>query len=257
MSSWNDHPRQNQTKKRPNKSTFYFCDLTSTTYRGSHSAKNGISPLCCFKGAKSRVLLLIKVPQVFEHVHITDKRGENSRRNEQIRWRSPQSHLNRCFLTCSEYRASSAAVFANVSPSGQFTRGGQVENLNRKYCTHADQPVLAVQIKRHLWNQFSVRATRCRLTRRNHRTNHTSLDNFKRAYPCRIIARPRLNIRLVRWRRASLQLRQKNKKEKNNNNLHGHAKLFQPLLFQLFGLEQEFKAGLAMVVGEVESVGPL
>lgn len=38
---------------------------------------------------------------------------------------------------------------------------------------------------------------------------------------------------------------------------HGHAKLLQPLLFQLFGLEEEFKAALALVVSEVESVGPL
>ena len=38
---------------------------------------------------------------------------------------------------------------------------------------------------------------------------------------------------------------------------HGHAKLLQPLLFQLFGLEEKFKAVLALVVSEVESVGPL
>lgn len=38
---------------------------------------------------------------------------------------------------------------------------------------------------------------------------------------------------------------------------HGHAKLLQPLLFQLFGLEEELKAALALVVSEVESVGPL
>lgn len=38
---------------------------------------------------------------------------------------------------------------------------------------------------------------------------------------------------------------------------HGHAKLLQPLLLQLFGLEEELKAILALVVGEVESVGPL
>lgn len=42
-----------------------------------------------------------------------------------------------------------------------------------------------------------------------------------------------------------------------NTHSHGHAKLLQPLLFQLFGLEEEFKAALALVVGEVESVGPL
>lgn len=39
--------------------------------------------------------------------------------------------------------------------------------------------------------------------------------------------------------------------------LHGHAELFQPLLFQVFGLEKELKAALALVMSEVESVGPL
>ena len=43
--------------------------------------------------------------------------------------------------------------------------------------------------------------------------------------------------------------------EKTNS--HGHAKLLQPLLLQLFGLEEEFKAALALVVSEVEAVGPL
>lgn len=43
-------------------------------------------------------------------------------------------------------------------------------------------------------------------------------------------------------------------KEKHS---HGHAKLLQPLLLQLFGLEEEFKAVLALVVSEVESVRPL
>lgn len=38
---------------------------------------------------------------------------------------------------------------------------------------------------------------------------------------------------------------------------HGHAKLLQPLLFQLFGLEEELEAALALFVREVESVGPL
>lgn len=38
---------------------------------------------------------------------------------------------------------------------------------------------------------------------------------------------------------------------------HGHAELFQPLLFQVFGLEKELKAALALVMSEVESVGPL
>lgn len=38
---------------------------------------------------------------------------------------------------------------------------------------------------------------------------------------------------------------------------HGHAELLQPLLFQLFGLEEELEAALALVVSEVESVGPL
>lgn len=38
---------------------------------------------------------------------------------------------------------------------------------------------------------------------------------------------------------------------------HGHAKALQPLLFQLFGLEEELEAALSLVVREVESVGPL
>ena len=39
--------------------------------------------------------------------------------------------------------------------------------------------------------------------------------------------------------------------------LQGHAKLFQPLLLQFFGLEEELKATLTLVMCEVESVGPL
>lgn len=42
-----------------------------------------------------------------------------------------------------------------------------------------------------------------------------------------------------------------------DTNLHGHSKLLQPLLLQLFGLEEELKAALALIVSEVESVGPL
>lgn len=42
-----------------------------------------------------------------------------------------------------------------------------------------------------------------------------------------------------------------------NNNSHRHAELLQPLLFQLFGLKEELEAALALVVREVESVGPL
>lgn len=38
---------------------------------------------------------------------------------------------------------------------------------------------------------------------------------------------------------------------------HGHAELLQPLLFQLFGLEEELEAALALFMREVESVGPL
>lgn len=38
---------------------------------------------------------------------------------------------------------------------------------------------------------------------------------------------------------------------------HGHAELVQPLLFQLFGLEEELEAALALFMREVESVGPL
>lgn len=38
---------------------------------------------------------------------------------------------------------------------------------------------------------------------------------------------------------------------------HGHAKLLQPLLLQLFGLEEELEAALTLFVREVESVGPL
>lgn len=45
--------------------------------------------------------------------------------------------------------------------------------------------------------------------------------------------------------------------QKESTHSHGHAKLLQPLLFQLFGLEEEFKAALALVVSEVESMGPL
>ena len=38
---------------------------------------------------------------------------------------------------------------------------------------------------------------------------------------------------------------------------HSHAELLQPLLFQLFGLEEELKASLPLVVCEVEDIGPL
>lgn len=44
---------------------------------------------------------------------------------------------------------------------------------------------------------------------------------------------------------------------KDNTHSHGHAKPLQPLLLQLFGLEEELKAVLALVVSEVESIGPL
>lgn len=45
--------------------------------------------------------------------------------------------------------------------------------------------------------------------------------------------------------------------EKESTHSHGHAKLLQPLLLQFFGLEEKFKAALALVVSEIESMGPL
>lgn len=83
-------------------------------------------------------------------------------------------------------------------------------------------------------------------------------DHLKTFYLCHRVDRTysgMLVFNLHRHRRHRACKSTDNKRKEKHS--HGHAKLLQPLLFQLFGFEEELKAVLALVVSEVESVGPL